>query len=323
MKFIYKDELCHHGIKGQRWGVMNGPPYPLNESDKSSSEKKEETSNNRSRKPSKDGKDIAKKVLLVAGGVAVVGVGSYVAYKYVKSRNGNIGDLATNLSEAIKRGDISANPDVLINKSVVDSFTKSEKNAMQYYTTADAYKIVNFTLRGKDPSWINENYNIGMVGQQIMEHGYHQDLIRDMTSAINKSTLDRDVTSTRMTDLSGLCGLLHINEKDIFSKSKDELLSCIGKNVVEEGFYSSSPGSPKSYFGHIKFTTLCPKGTKGFYYGGLSELSNEQELLLQRGTTFKIMDIKFPSSNGSFADILKAQDGIEVVLQVIDQIKGD
>lgn len=26
----YSDELYHHGIKGQRWGVRNGPPYPLN-----------------------------------------------------------------------------------------------------------------------------------------------------------------------------------------------------------------------------------------------------------------------------------------------------
>ena len=23
--------LCHHGIKGQKWGVQNGPPYPLQE----------------------------------------------------------------------------------------------------------------------------------------------------------------------------------------------------------------------------------------------------------------------------------------------------
>lgn len=24
------NELCHHGRKGQQWGVSNGPPYPLN-----------------------------------------------------------------------------------------------------------------------------------------------------------------------------------------------------------------------------------------------------------------------------------------------------
>lgn len=33
MKYIIqdKDYLQHHGIKGQKWGVENGPPYPLND----------------------------------------------------------------------------------------------------------------------------------------------------------------------------------------------------------------------------------------------------------------------------------------------------
>lgn len=28
-KMLGRDELAHHGIKGQKWGVRNGPPYPL------------------------------------------------------------------------------------------------------------------------------------------------------------------------------------------------------------------------------------------------------------------------------------------------------
>ena len=24
-----EDALSHHGIEGQKWGVRNGPPYPL------------------------------------------------------------------------------------------------------------------------------------------------------------------------------------------------------------------------------------------------------------------------------------------------------
>ena len=29
---VFTDELKHHGIKGQKWGVRNGPPYPLDKS---------------------------------------------------------------------------------------------------------------------------------------------------------------------------------------------------------------------------------------------------------------------------------------------------
>lgn len=29
---VYPNELYHHGIKGQKWGVKNGPPYPLEKS---------------------------------------------------------------------------------------------------------------------------------------------------------------------------------------------------------------------------------------------------------------------------------------------------
>ncbi len=38
----YQDELYHHGVKGQKWGVKNGPPYPLDDSNQSLSEKKAE-----------------------------------------------------------------------------------------------------------------------------------------------------------------------------------------------------------------------------------------------------------------------------------------
>lgn len=37
---MYREELYHHGIEGQRWGKRNGPPYPLNSSAKSFTERR-------------------------------------------------------------------------------------------------------------------------------------------------------------------------------------------------------------------------------------------------------------------------------------------
>lgn len=34
-----KNDLAHHGVKGQKWGVRNGPPYPLDGKSRTSSEK--------------------------------------------------------------------------------------------------------------------------------------------------------------------------------------------------------------------------------------------------------------------------------------------
>lgn len=39
-----RGDLYHHGIPNQKWGVRNGPPYPLNQSAKSAAEKKAEKS---------------------------------------------------------------------------------------------------------------------------------------------------------------------------------------------------------------------------------------------------------------------------------------
>lgn len=40
-RLVPKDEsLSHHGIEGQKWGVRNGPPYPLSAGDHSAAEKR-------------------------------------------------------------------------------------------------------------------------------------------------------------------------------------------------------------------------------------------------------------------------------------------
>lgn len=60
--------IAHHGIKGQTWGVRNGPPYPLRVGAKSAKEKRaEKEPNNPGYSGSKLGQKLANKVLSMTG----------------------------------------------------------------------------------------------------------------------------------------------------------------------------------------------------------------------------------------------------------------
>lgn len=104
------DPIVHHGIKGQKWGVTNGPPYPLGfkarervrekakqikarlSGNKSSSGKKRGLSNKT--------KARIKTGLKVAGTAAVVGAAAYGAYKLSEL---GVVDKSANLSETIRK----------------------------------------------------------------------------------------------------------------------------------------------------------------------------------------------------------------------------
>lgn len=91
--------LVHHGIKGQKWGDRNGPPYPLDADDHSVREKSKGTKgwskDARKENDKKDHKltDKQKKILIggaVAAGVILAGYGAYkLGPKAVTALTGN------------------------------------------------------------------------------------------------------------------------------------------------------------------------------------------------------------------------------------------
>lgn len=118
------NELYHHGIKGQRWGDKNGPPYPLGASSHSLSEKKstkgwteeakaeykvnKKSSNlsegNSSRK--KSGlTDKQKKTIKIGATVAITALAVYGGYKIYQNRE----DIADYMSQFHMHKDIGKN----------------------------------------------------------------------------------------------------------------------------------------------------------------------------------------------------------------------
>ena len=86
--------LAHHGIKGQKWGKRNGPPYPLSDAKhnkvvKRASKGSKKVSSNASGSKKKSIKDKwnslsdKQKALIIASGVAVgLGLTATALYPY-------------------------------------------------------------------------------------------------------------------------------------------------------------------------------------------------------------------------------------------------
>lgn len=88
METYYENYLSHHGIRGQRWGKKNGPPYPLSPGDHSASEKKAGWRKSLDDKSDKDDNnggfhltDKQKKALIIAGVATAAVAGGIVLYK--------------------------------------------------------------------------------------------------------------------------------------------------------------------------------------------------------------------------------------------------
>lgn len=69
-------ELYHHGIRGQRWGRKNGPPYPLDASDHSAAERKAGWTKSLASVAKATGKGVAKAARATGHGVKVAAKGT-------------------------------------------------------------------------------------------------------------------------------------------------------------------------------------------------------------------------------------------------------
>lgn len=167
--------------------------------------------------------------------------------------------------------------------------TQGEKDAAYYYTSGSSY--VNEPLRGMT--------YYGGKGRNAQVD------IDNLTNLINRSSYDFDMWLQRGEGYAGFTGKFGV---DLSGMTVKEAQSLIGKIGEEKAFLSCADAKGSGFSGSIIYNIYCPKGTKGLYaepfsaYGNGSGMSwdgvqsqssfgYEAEVLLQRGTKFRIAKI--------------------------------
>lgn len=152
----------------------------------------------------------------------------------------------------------------------------------------------------------------------------YQDVVAELTTGIEKSGMQKDVFLVRGSDLNGLAGLL---EGDVISfKEAEQLLNAgdIGtlKSIIEKqsfqshSFMSTGIADGTGFGGNVAYKIYAPAGTKAIYaepasyYGNTisgehiyksgatySGVGGEAEIIIQRGTTFRVTSIEKTGSS--------------------------
>lgn len=162
---------------------------------------------------------------------------------------------------------------------------------------------------------------------------YHR-AITDATKAIEKSSLPKNTYFVRGSDKNGLAGMIEGKGFMSFDDAKKILNSgdinkikaaFEGQTIKNHAFTSTGIATGTGFGGEVKFEIYAPKGTHAIYaepqshFGDTSpnslykvgkaydSVGSEAEVIFQRGTEFRITNIK------------KSGSGLTVEMEVVDQ----
>lgn len=178
-------------------------------------------------------------------------------------------------------------------KNYLDNLQKTDYKALEtvkYYT--GSFSSFNEPLR-----------KIKYTGSNVMEQGFVNQ-IKALTRAIDGCKLEQDMWVQR-----GLNSLTISDNMEIgYGASETDLQKLVGQSFQHPSFYSAGAAKGTGFVGpSIILNTYCPKGTKALYVDSISEFKGENEIILQRGYTYRITK----------AERNKEQDKIYIDVEVI------
>lgn len=180
--------------------------------------------------------------------------------------------------------------------------TDEEKNAIFGYTSS--YHNINEPLRGLTYYGSAADTQLGLDRIPLME------------SIINKSYYDKDIWLQRG---GGMVELKKFGLSNYAYATDAEIMALVGKEGTEGAFTSAGVAKGKGFGGNVITNIYAPRGTKMMYaepyssfgngsgrsWDGLAKQStfgSESEIILQRGTTFRVTKVE-KSGNTWYIDV--------------------
>lgn len=165
---------------------------------------------------------------------------------------------------------------VALTTYTANNLSKALDNVKVY--SQEEYKALN-EYTGSIYSEINDYLRFD---KNVSKHV--KDLVKDLDSAMERDTLDRDLLLLRGADIS-------IFSEDVQENIWDNPKMLVGTTFHDKGFMSTSISATNGFYKNgVLFHIKAPKGTKGAFVQPLSEFASEYEYLLPRDTTLKITD---------------------------------
>lgn len=180
--------------------------------------------------------------------------------------------------------------------------TDDEKNAIFGYTSS--YHNINEPLRGLTYYGSAADTQLGLDRIPLME------------SIINKSYYDKDIWLQRG---GGMIELKKFGLSNYAYATDAEIMALVGKEGTEGAFTSAGVAKGKGLGGNVITNIYAPRGTKMMYAEPYSSFGNgsgrswdgiakqstfgsESEIILQRGTTFRVTKVE-KSGNTWYIDV--------------------
>lgn len=181
-----------------------------------------------------------------------------------------------------------------------------ERQAAYKYTGGSG--SFNRPLRGYAGGWSSSSFK--GVGKVDLDYEGSGDAIKRLTNLIDKNPSKFDIWLQRgVESSSGTAAFLGIPEKMLGASEAELKQMLLGKVIKDEAFTSTAAAKGSGFSGRMILNIYAPKGTKMIYaepfsaYGhgaklnwdGISEQNGfgyEFEVILQRGTSFKITKVE-------------------------------